>query len=665
MWFDYFVGLFFTTFMLFLPGTLQCKALGFKTIFAIAIAPLVATFEYIILGIVFDFCGLAVSSWLIVGIVLALSIISFFAFRKKENEVPLFKLSWKNLVLYLLIGIVLTGFHYVQCLNGPDSFAQIYDNAFHLNLIETYIENGNFSVLNATLNPDSASKMTFYPAAWHVLAALCGSCCHLSAPIAENVVNTIFLGLVYPSSFLLFLSAVFRNHPKAVPFGSVIVLGFCAFPWSFLTFGPLYSNFAGFCLLPSTLAMLVSSFLSTTKRSLIVNLIIFIVGGISLAACQPNTIFTGVVLLLPFVIYSTYLKLIDRGLSKTQSILIVIGVTLFVFLIWILAWLSPFMENVTRYHWDSFTSTFGAITNILSLSLRESPNQYLLGILVIIGAISLIRHKTLRWIVISYILTCVIYIVDATSEGTFRSLFSGFWYNDPYRTAAMVALAAIPLATYGLFSICSLIILIIKKLFTLVKKAFPKKAPQCIIIVVTILIALGIYTTDPLNIEEQETAFQKIDARLEWLSDPSTQKLTEEEQTFIDKCQELIDSNATIINFPYDGSAFAYGSNNLNILWKRFDSTSNSPSSSSYIIQNSLDEINNNETVVNAVHNVGAEYVLLLDANYPEHGTLNLDLYKEVEGKWDGIINITDTTLGFDLMLSEDDMRLYKIIATS
>ena len=661
MWLDYFVGLVFTVFILFLPGALQCKALGFKTIFAITFSPLIAIFEYIVLGVIFDFCNLAVSGWLIVGIVLVSSIIALFAKRKKSNKVSPFNLSWKNLVLYLLVGIVVTGFHYVQCLNGPDSFEQIYDNAFHLNLIKTYIESGNFSIFNATLNPNSASEITFYPAAWHALAALCGSCCHLSAPIAENVVNTIFLGLVYPSSFLLFLSAIFHNHPKAIPFGSVIVLGFCAFPWSFLTFGPLYSNFAGFCLLPATLAILVSSFFSTTKRSLTISLIIFIVGGIDCAVCQPNAIFTGIILLSPFVVYSVCLKLINHGLSKTQAILTAIGVSLLIFLLWILAWLSPFMKDVISYHWDSFASAYGAITNILSLSLRESPNQYLLGILVIIGAISVIRHKTLRWIVVSYILACIIYFVDATSEGIFKSLFSGFWYNDPYRTAAMVALAAIPLATYGLFSICSLVVLLIKKLFSQIQRALPQKATQGFIAILVVLITLEIYSTDLLNIKEQETAFQKIDARLEWLSDPSTQKLTEEERAFINKCQEFIDPNSTIINFPYDGSVFAYGSDNLNVLWRNFNCTSNNPNSNAYVIQNSLNEISTNSTVADAVKDINAKYILLLDANYPKEGTLNIDIYEEVKGKWSGLLSIAEAPKGFELILSEGDMRLYKI----
>lgn len=664
MWFDFFTGLIFTTLMIFLPGFLQSKALGLKANFAIATAPLISIFEYVILGIFFDLCNLALSGWIIIGIVLAFSLIAYIvSLRKKPHEVEPITLSWKNLGLYVFIGILITGFHYVQCLNGPDSFAQIYDNAFHLNLIATYIENESFSILNATLSLNQTTDISFYPAAWHVLAALSGSCCNLTAPVAENVINTIFLGLVFPSSCCLFISAIFRKCQNVIPYGSVIILAFCAFPWSFLTYGPLYSNFAGFCLLPLVLSMLMTSFFTSVKKTLTVSLAYFAIGGVVLAACQPNAIFTGLILLLPFFVYHLYLKFTDRGFSQKRALLIVLAIIAFIALLWVLAWVSPFMSGVVNYHWDSFVGIYGAVTNILSLSLKESPNQYLLGLLVIIGVLGLLYFKNQRWLIVSYVLACLIYIVDSTTEDTIRSLFSGFWYNDPYRTAACVTLAATPIATYGLFVICKLLTEILKKVFSNVKETTIRNASKCIAIVVVCIIALEIYSIDTLNTKQDETAFEKIDARLEWLSDPTTQKLTEEEQSFIKKCQAIIGSDEQVINFPYDGSTFAYGADNLNILWRNFNQTASNPDSSYYIIQNSLDKVAYDESVVEAVRNSNADYVLLLDVDYPQSGTLNEDIYDKVKGHWDGVLNIPDAQAGFEVVLAEGDMRLYKIVA--
>ena len=49
------------------------------------------------------------------------------------------------------------------------------------------------------------------------------------------------------------------------------------------------------------------------------------------------------------------------------------------------------------------------------------------------------------------------FFICVVSDGTLRSLIDGFWYNDAYRIAALVALAGIPLASMGLCAICDLV----------------------------------------------------------------------------------------------------------------------------------------------------------------------------------------------------------------
>ena len=662
MWINFFVGVFFSTVIIFVPGILQVKALGFKLSSAVVIAPIISIFEYVVLGILFSLVRIEISGWVLVSLVFLLSIsLLVTSFYRQPVQDTLGLVSTRNVFIYFGIGILLTGIFYVRCLNGPDSFAQIYDNAFHLSLIETFMETGTFSVLFTSLSPDQSAGIVYYPAMWHVLAALCGSCCSISAPIAENVVNTVFLGLVFPSSFCFFLSVVFRNQPRVIPFGSVVVLGFCAFPWSFLTYGPLYSNIAGFCILPAVLAALMCIFVNKQIGNRIFFVLLFIAGGLVLACAQPNAIFTGIVLLTPFCCCAVYKVSFDKSNKKSMSILVALLFVGFVLALWVFAWLSPFMSGVVNYQWDSFTTLYGAITNILSLSLRESPNQYFLGVLVLIGFVALLVFgKKSRWLLISYLVTAVIYVVSACGEGTTKTLLCGFWYNDPYRTAGCVALAAIPLATYGLYSLCKIANLMIKKLFhTEANSVIYKIIPVCI----SVFVFVNIYSLDFSDGDQNKIAFEKIEARLEWLSDPSVRRLTEEEENFIAECEKIIEEDAVVINFPFDGSVFSYGSNGLNVLWKSFTSTSENPASSDYIIQNYLGEIATNEDVRTAVQNCDARYVLLLDVDYPASGTVNEDIYSKVQGKWDGVLGVTEAADGFELLLSEGDMRLYKIEA--
>ena len=63
-----------------------------------------------------------------------------------------------------------------------------------------------------------------------------------------------------------------------------------------------------------------------------------------------------------------------------------------------------------------------------------------------------------------------------------------------------------------------------------------------------------------------------------------------------------------------------------------------------------------------AVESIGAEYVLQLDQGEPDVESPRLFTYENGK-KWRGIDGIRDDTPGFEVVLAEDDMRLYKITA--
>ena len=82
----------------------------------------------------------------------------------------------------------------------------------------------------------------------------------------------------------------------------------------------------------------------------------------------------------------------------------------------------------------------------------------------------------------------------------------------------------------------------------------------------------------------------------------------------------------------------------------------------SRIIRNSLRNVADNVYVQNAVRSIGAQYVLQLDQGEPGLESPHLFPYEDGE-KWRGIDGIRDDTPGFEVVLAEGDMRLYKITA--
>ena len=125
-----------------------------------------------------------------------------------------------------------------------------------------------------------------------------------------------------------------------------------------------------------------------------------------------------------------------------------------------------------------------------------------------------------------------------------------------------------------------------------------------------------------------------------------------------------------LLNRPNDGSVFLYGADGVRTYYRYLTGYEGGwgESSQSVLIRKSLCDIAENAEVRDAVKSVGAQYVLNLDAGYDgdkpgEGGAKRRFLPSDGirDEWWSGISSIDDDTPGFEVVLSEGDMRLYKI----
>ena len=70
--------------------------------------------------------------------------------------------------------------------------------------------------------------------------------------------------------------------------------------------------------------------------------------------------------------------------------------------------------------------------------------------LVLIGSVSLIFDESRRWLCACFGICLLFIVISIGSEGSLKHLLTGFWYTDPYRLAANLVIAAIPIAGYVL-----------------------------------------------------------------------------------------------------------------------------------------------------------------------------------------------------------------------
>lgn len=292
-----------------------------------------------------------------------------------------------------------------------------------------------------------------------------------------------------------------------------------------------------------------------------------------------------------------------------------------------------------------------AVINVLNFSFTTDEPQWTLSILVILGIIYIIfRKRNYSWLILSFVLAIVIFVIAATDGDTFLKHFaSGYWYTDPYRIAALAGVFAIPIISVGLSSI-------IEALLAYRVRLNKKKAliyiPSTIIV-----IALPLATFIPASpISNSMISLQNNAYALNlniW------NYFDSEEVSFIEKAKSFIPDNAVIINQPYDGSMYAYGISGIHLYYRDIAGYgSANESSESKLIREKLDKISVDSEVQAAVKSISASYVLLLKPNYVEEGLYYSTYQPDL---WTGINSISENTPGFSLVYEENSMKLYRI----
>ena len=134
------------------------------------------------------------------------------------------------------------------------------------------------------------------------------------------------------------------------------------------------------------------------------------------------------------------------------------------------------------------------------------------------------------------------------------------------------------------------------------------------------------------------------------------------EREFVREALSIIPEGSLVINEPNDGSAYAYGVDGLRTYyryWRGYGDSSAGEKPESALIRDHLCDIADNGEVRKAVDDIGARYVIQLDRGEPNWNCM-MWLYGDGE-LWRGIDGVDEDTPGFELVLSRDDMRLYRI----
>ena len=677
MWASFFLCVAVIVFALYLPGYLLLRGVGLPRTLSLGAAPLVSVTGFCVIAIGLGFVSVP-CGWPNVFLPMLAAGVLVFGISRQRCPRPAAP-DRKQLALaafYLAVGALVCLYAFVKPLDSPESFYCRFDDQTHYNLARHFIDTGDWSTLHHTDGAVShVDSPSYYPSAWHLMAALAFSLTGVDLPIVFNALNAMLAGLVYPLSSLALMTALFPRRRSVVAAGAITTMAFACFPWVLLLKGQLLANLISFSLVPAALALIMRPFDEGGLKHWrdIVASSILVVAFFGLA--HPNGLFTALVFLAPFLIHKAAEaarrspRLAPSNPFRRPLLVWLTGAVL-CYAIWQLMLYAPPLQQVVLYNNTgnlnlSWPESFYAAA---AFSLYpEQPPQWILAAVCVIGVVALTRRRR-AWRALPGTYMRLGYAACRCVDAgyTLRTFLAGFWYSDPYRILCCAEIFLVPVAAAGLATIASF----------LARKArhlSPKPALALVLAAFSLVNFFPIFVASPehdlpRNVEGSHfvptvgTAFGYFHLLFEEGYDMSEEQIySADEEAFVRRAIEKIPPDALVINDPHDGSAFAYGLNGLNTYYRHIDLGTETEASP--LIREHLAELAADPEVARAVQDAGAAYVLQLDHDVPfEDGVWLIQTNEDNRKNFAGIEAVDDGTPGFEVVMKEGDMRLYRIV---
>ena len=716
MWLEFFQSVVVIIALLYVPGVILLHASGMPKPWALVSAPLVSCALFFIEGEIFSALNIPIPLAVMVLVPLLIAVLvngyvyyvarehkedfrsekpnkskAIRAGKQSTSPAPAFiceELSFWIPLLYVTIDLLTVGFLFLPTLPSASSFVQGWDIVHHLDVTQAMIESQKYSSIHydfystveASITPWEPGTSGFYPSGWNIIVALTTQLVSTTVPIAGNALNFVSAAIIFPLSICSLIAKVLPKHRIALISGAFVCLAFFVFPWSLLIYGPIFPNTVAFCVMPSIWWIFMQMTRSKTpKHDLIWLIVIFVLGLITLFILHPSTIFSSIVVLLPWSfarIGESKRRVILFG-KQIKPVTLAYAFFIFALVIWSVFYYVLIVRGVAlNFWWSAYSSLQDAILHALGMDFigqsyaggeLVSP-QPILSICVLVGAVWTFKHKQARWMVSAFMYLSILCIFIITFDVPLKGYLSGFWYTDPFRIAASCVIMAIPLAALGLATLAEAAL---ETFASWREKASQTqtKAQTCVFCnvwakpliagaVIACVVVLN-YVVPMPNLKSEKpipaaTAFKQASEK----AYGDHYILTSEELEFLRRVELTVPAGAVIANLPQDGSLWAYGTNDLHVLWRFPNGYDASERPASAILRKRLNRIASDPEVLQTVRDLNVQYVLILN-NVVDYSNAVTSTYKP--GTFRGITQITDTTPGFEVVLEEGSMRLYKI----
>ncbi|APX32960.1 hypothetical protein BH708_09825 [Brachybacterium sp. P6-10-X1] len=560
----------------------------------------------------------------------------------------------------------------------PTTIAQRYDNAFHLNAIETIVRTGEATPFDT----GQLLRGAVYPNSWHTAAALVQELSGLGLAQTVHALTLVTVLGIWPLSVWLLVEVLVRPSPVARLVTGPLSLAFAGFPLVLLDWGLVYPTILGLAAAPALAAVLIHLALDRELLAAPVRIAAIIaVMGIGVGIAHPGAALAGLIIALPITVLALVRQLrgpvlgalrrpagssarhASRGWSLRAVPAAELGraavpavVAAGIAAVW--ATMAPSTDTAP---WTAFQSTPQALGEAF---LGGAMERFTLPLIVVLSALGLLgallgRGRD-RLVLLAMLGPVAVYWASSAAQDAFwRNLLSGFLYRDNFRTAAVLTLVAVPLVVAG-------VELLLRGLRRAVaawrahrtegesasdaSRGAPGALPTAAALVIGVLASTALswhVSSDP-----------HVQARFETVSDAyRTWEIADlvsgTEFAMFEDLPRHVPEDGYVVTDPWEGGGLAYAFGDREV--SRIYMTVKRTPEEKYVDAH-LEDIASDPRVCAALPADQPLYYLDLE----EH---RLGGNKIEDSGYLGFAGITEETPGFDLVHQVGDVRLYEIDA--
>lgn len=544
---------------------------------------------------------------------------------------------------FAVLAVFTVLYHHTGAIFGDSgNISQTFDNVFHLNAVRYIAETGNASSLLVSGFTSTTGVGGFYPAAWHDVVSLTHQMTGSTIAVAVNASNVAIAALIWPLSCIILAVAIFGQRRLVVASAAALAAGFSSFPYLMLDFGVLYPNLLSIALLPAGIGLLALALrVARGLRPSSVTAWTLMIGTLpGLALAHPSTLMALLAWTYPVVslacvrMYRRYAGAVGHWRSGGLALL---GVVIYTSAL-LFAW-DRLRPDETQAGWQPVQSVAQAFGEALASAPNGRPVPWMILALTLVGIWALLHHRHHFWLLGIFGISCIAYIVvSGFPAGEFRTWLGGIWYNDPNRLAALLPVAALPVAVMGTVWLADTAR---RRAAVMFRWAGARNGAGSAAIIVVAFVALTALT------QGGSVRAAVASAAGSYALNPDSWLVDSQEMTLLERAAGKIPADNKVVASPWTGASMVYAVSGRKALTPHIFSEFGDDTRT---VLHRLNQAGEDPNVCESVRRLKAFYVLDFGTREVHNGS----------HEYPGLTGLSKDP-DFELIDSEGDAKLYKV----